>query len=475
MYKSKIWAATICIGMAITGCKVPALTEVSPDTTTPASFGTGTDTANTAVMSWRNFFTDPNLQQLIDTALKYNQELNMTLQEIAIARADIKIKHAALLPTVTAGAGAGIEKVGRYTSQGAGDASTEIEPGKEVPDVLSNFNIAAYATWEVDVWKKLRTSKQAAITRWLATVEGRNFVLTSLIGEIASTYYELVALDSRLSIVKQSIALQQNALGIVRAQKEGARATELGVKKFEAEVLKSQSLEYDILQDIRETENKLHMLMGRYPSDITREKRSILDVTPSAISAGIPSQLLTNRPDVKQAELGLKAAHLDVKVARAEFLPSFGITAAFGLNAFKPSYLVKFPESVIFSMVGDMVAPLINKNAIKGEFNKANAEQVRSLYNYEKTILNAYLEVNTQLARISNLSKSYSLKSQQVNALNQSIDISNDLFKSARADYFEVLMTQRDALDAKLELIENRKDQMLAVVGVYRGIGGGWR
>lgn len=475
MYKSKILAAALAVCLAVASCKVPALTEVTPDKNTPGSFGNGTDTTNTAIVQWRNFFTDPNLQRLIDTALKYNQELRMTLQEIEIARSDIKIKHAALLPAVTGGVGAGVEKVGRYTSQGAGDASTEIEPGKEVPDVLADFTIAAYATWEVDIWKKLRTSKQAAITRWLATVEGRNFVLTNLIGEVASSYYELVALDSRLEIVRQTIALQQNALGIVRAQKEGARATELGVKKFEAEVLKSQSLEYDILQDIKEAENKLHMLLGRYPSEIVREKRSILELTPAYVNTGIPSQLLVNRPDIKQAELELQAAHLDVKVARAEFLPSFGITAALGLNAFKPSYLVKLPESMLFSLVGDMVAPLINKNAIKGEFNKANAEQVSSLYNYEKTILNAYLEVNTQLAKISNLSKSYALKSQQVDALTKSIDISNDLFKSARADYFEVLMTQRDALDAKLELIENKKDQMIAVVGVYRDIGGGWR
>lgn len=474
MYKSKIYGGLIAC-LIITSCKVPAIIEQAENRSVPVSFGSGADTVNTAAVQWRNFFTDPQLQQLIDTALKNNQELRMTLQEIEIARADIRVKQGALLPTVGARAGIGVEKVGRYTSQGAGDASTEILPGKEVPDPLMDYTVAAYANWEIDIWKKLRTSKRAAITRWLATLEGRNFVLTNLVAEVASSYYELLALDSQLEIIRQNISLQQNALAIVKIQKEGARATELAVQKFEAEVLKSQSLEYDVLQQVKETENKLNLLLGRYPKEIPRDKRLLLEITPATVSAGIPSQLLANRPDIKQAELELAAAKLDIRVARAEFYPSFGITAAIGFQAFKPSYLVHFPESLLYSLTTDLAGPLINRNAIKAEFSKATAEQVRAMYNYERTILNAYLEVSTRLSKIGNLEKGYALKSKQVEALTRSIDISNDLFKSARADYFEVLMTQRDALEAKLELIENRKEQLVAVVGVYRDLGGGWK
>jgi outer membrane protein TolC len=248
------------------------------------------------------------------------------------------------------------------------------------------------------------------------------------------------------------------------------------VQKFEAEVLKSQSLEFDIMQRIKETENRINLLLGRYPEAIERDKTNFLELVPSQISSGIPSQLLANRPDIKQAELELSAAKLDVKVARAEFYPSFGISGAIGFQAFKPSYLFKFfPESVLFSLAGDVVAPLINKNAIKAEFYSANARQIQALYNYERTILSAYLEVNTQMANIGNLEKSYALKSKQVDALTRSIDISNDLFRSARADYLEVLMTQRDALESKLELIETKKAQLNAVVNIYRDLGGGWR
>ncbi|MDB5013745.1 MAG: efflux system, outer rane lipoprotein NodT family, partial [Daejeonella sp.] len=323
--------------------------------------------------------------------------------------------------------------------------------------------------------KKLHNAKKAAVIRYLATVEGRNFVLTDLISEVANSYYELLALDNQLEFVKQNITLQKNALEIVKVQKEAARVTELAVQKFQAEVLNSQSLEFELMQQIKETENRVNFLLARYPQEIPRDKSNFLSLVPQAVNSGIPSQLLANRPDIKKAELELTAAKLDVKVARAEFYPSLGISASLGLQAFKPSYLVKFPESMLYSLAGDVAGPLINRNAIKAEFYSANSRQLQAMYNYERTILNAYLEVSTQLSKISNLEKRYDLKSKQVDALTKSIDISNDLFKSARADYLEVLMTQRDALESKLELIETKKEQLNAVTNIYRNLGGGWK
>ncbi|MBS7233487.1 TolC family protein [Flavobacterium psychroterrae] len=482
MYKFKSYQYGIALGICLTvaGCKAPA-PEAAPTTSTPVpeSFGTTAqtqDSNNTSALQWKDYFKDQNLVDLIDVALKNNQELNITLQEIEIAKNDIRVKKGLLLPTLGVRAGAGVEKVGRYTSQGAGDATTEIKPGIETPDPLGDFTISAYANWEVDIWKKLRNSKKAALNRYLATVEGKNFVITNLIAEVADSYYELLALDTQLDIVKQTITLQSNALEIVKIQKQASRATELGVKKFEAEVLTSKSLEFGILQQIKETENKINFLLARYPQEIKRTtSTNFLSLLPAAVSSGIPSQLLANRPDVKQAELELVAAKLDVKVARSEFYPSLDISAAVGVNAFKPSYLFTFPESILYSLAGDLAAPLINRNAIKAEFASANARQLQALYNYDRTVLNAYLEVSNQLSKIENLQKGYDLKSQQVDALNTSIDVSNDLFKSARVDYFEVLMTQRDALEAKLELVDTKKEQLNAAVHVYRDLGGGWK
>ncbi|MGC4041160.1 MAG: TolC family protein [Flavobacterium sp.] len=471
--KNSIYAFALLLVLA--GCKAPKeAAEKTEAQAMPETYVSSKDTVNSATIKWKNFFPDQNLQKLIDEALKNNQELSMTLQEIEVARNDVRVKKGMLLPTVNAVAAAGVDKVGRYTSSGAGDASTEMTPGKEVPEDLQDYMLGLHMTWEVDIWKKLRNSKKAALSRYLSTVEGKNFVVTNLVAEIANSYYELLAYDNQLDIIQQTITLQKNAFEIVKAQKEAGRANELGVKKFEAEVLNSQSREFEIQQQIKETENKINFLCGRYPQPVVRDKSVLITQVPQSVQAGIPSQLLKNRPDIKQAELELFATKCDVKAARAEFYPSFTINAGVGFNAFKPSYLFTTPESLIYNLVGDLSAPLINRNAIKAEFNKAKAEQLKAMYNYQKTILNGYVEVSNQLSNIQNLEKFYDLKDKEVKSLTIAIDASNELFKSSRADYFEVLMTQRDALESKLELIEAKKEQFNAVTNVYRALGGGW-
>ncbi|RYD78395.1 MULTISPECIES: TolC family protein [Pedobacter] len=467
------------VGLAIlcalySACKVPEFAQRNENKNVPSRFNNAVDTTSTGAIQWRNFFTDPNLISLIDTALKNNQELNITLQEIELAKNEIKAKKGELLPTVGYRIGAGLDKVGRYTSSGAGDASTEITPGKGVPEVLPDYAFGLQANWEADIWHKLRNSKQAAVTRYLSTVEGKNFLVTNLIAEVANTYYELLAQDNQLEIVKQNIALQSNALELMKIQKQATRVTELAVRKFEAEVLSSKSLEFDIQQNITESENKINFLLGRFPQPIVRDRNAFTNLVPPTVQAGLPSQLLANRPDIKQAELDLAASKLDVKVAKAQFYPSLGISANIGYQAFNPSYLLRTPESLVYSLAADLAGPLINRNAIKAEYAAANAKQLQAVYNYERSILNGYIDVANQLSNINNLQKSYDLKSKQVAALTQSIDISNDLFKAARADYFEVLMTQRDALQSKLELIDTKKQQLNAVVNIYHALGGGW-
>jgi multidrug efflux system outer membrane protein len=475
MFKHHKYILWIVI-MAGISCNIPSVTVRGENKTVPQSYGNNVaDSTGIATISWREFFKDKNLVSLIDTALKNNQELAITLQEIEIAKNDVLRRRGALLPYVSGGASAGVEKVGTYTSQGAGDASAEITPGRRVPEYLGDFTIGAYAAWEIDIWKKLRNAKQAAINRYLSTIEGRNFVITNLVSEIASSYYELLSLDYQLAIVKQNIGLQKNALDLINIQKQAARSNELAVQKFQAEVYKSESLQFDILQQIRETENRINLLAGRYPQPVTRDTADFFNTKPQSSASGVPSQLLVNRPDIRQAELELAAAKLDVKVARAEFLPSFGISSVIGLQAFNPAYLMKLPESLLLSFAGDIAGPLINRSAIKAEYYSANARQIQAVYNYERTILNSYIEVSNQLSGISNLEKSYDFKSKQVASLMLSVDAANDLFRYARADYLEVLMTQRDALEARLELAETKKMMLTAGVNLYKALGGGWR
>ena len=470
-----IGAGVLCITLLYSACKVPFMGRTTENKTVPSSFNASMDTVNTAQLKWKDFFKDPNLVSLIDSALQKNQELNVMLQEITIAKNEIRARKGQYLPFIGVGAGAGVEKVGRYTSQGASDATNQVMPGKEFPDPLPNYRIGANVSWEVDIWKKLRNAKKSAVLKYLATVEGKNFMVTHLISEIATSYYELMALDNQLEILRRNIEIQQNALEIVKLEKISAKVTELAVRRFEAEVLKNQSRQYSILQQITETENRINFLAGRFPQPITRNSSGFTDLKIDSIHAGLPSQLLANRPDIKQTEQELAAAKLDVKAIKAEFYPSFIMTAGVGYQAFNTQYLLKTPESVLYNVAGGLVAPLINRNAIKANYYSANARQIQAVYNYERTILQAYMDVANQLSNIQNLKQSYELKSKQVQTLTESIDISTVLFRSARADYMEVLLTQRDALESKFELIDTKKQQMHAMVTVYQALGGGWK
>lgn len=474
MKKSRIiYGIMAILALSIASC-APAISRKTENTSTPDSYTGSTDTTNSAKIKWKDFFKDPNLASLIDTALKNNQELNIVLQEIEIANFEIGARKGEYLPFVNVGTAAGVEKVGRYTSQGANDANTEIMDGKEFPDPLGDFYLGANVSWELDVWKKLRNAKKAAALRYLSTIEGKNFLVTQLVSEIAENYYELMALDNQLQFVQNFIDIQQNALNTVQLQKLSAKVTELAVKKFEAELLKTQSLQAILQQSIIEAENRINFLVGRFPQPVSRSSTGFLDIKWDSIYTGIPSQLLENRPDIRQAEIMLAASKIDVDVAKAAFLPSIRLTAGLGYQAFNPKYLITTPESLLYNLAGDLMAPIINRNALKAEYFTANAKQTQAVYEYERSILNGYVEVINQLSKIKNYGTSYQLRSQQVDVMNQSVEIAGSLFKSARADYMEVLMTQRDALESKMVLVETKQEQMHAIVNLYRALGGGW-
>lgn len=431
-----------------------------------------TTSGNVAKVKWRNYFTDPNLVALIDTALKNNQELNITMQEIKIAVNEIKAKKGAYLPNLGVGLAAGADKSGKYTWDGLAEEDNKAHPGVN-PKYIGDFNLSAIFSWELDIWKKLRNEKNAAVSRYLASVEGKNFMVSNLVAEIANTYYELEALDNQLAIIQQNISIQENALHIIKQQKDAGRETQLAVNRFEAQLLNTKNLQYDILQQITETENEINFLTARFPAPIVRSDVAFNSLVFDSISAGVPSQLLENRPDIRQAEQQLAAAKLDVKVAKANFYPNIRISAALGFQAFNPAVWFK-PESILYNIIGDLFAPLVNRNEIKANYQSSRAKQVQAVISYEQTILKAFLEVENQLSSINNYTKSYETKSNEVEILNNSITISDNLFKSAKADYLEVLLTQREALESKMELIEIKKKQLHAEVSIYKALGGGW-
>ena len=460
--------------LLLAGCKVPRITQQSA-LTIPAAYCLSTDSTTDADRGWRQFFGDDQLARLIDTALLRNWDVLSAFQRVQAARAELLSAKSALRPTADAVTSSAIRRFGLYTMDGAGNSSTFMQPGKIVPTDLPDYYVGVQSSWELDIWGKLRNRRKAAFSRVLASEEGKNWVVSGLVAELAGAYYNLAALDQSRQILATTISLQEQALEMVRTQKAAAVINELAVKQFEAELKRIQGLHIQIGQDITETETRIRFLSGLYPGEVTRDTGLFRGVIPRLVKSGVPADLLRNRPDIRQAELELVAAGADLQASRALFLPRLQLTAALGYQAFQPGLLFTTPASVAYTLLGNVTAPLLNRAAIKAQFRKADAVRLEAMYQYQKVVANGFSEVYVALARIRNLENQYNTKEQEVNILVQSADIAGSLFRTGRATYLEVLFAQQKAIQSRLEMVELRKMQMLATVTLYRALGGGWR
>jgi NodT family efflux transporter outer membrane factor (OMF) lipoprotein len=423
----------------------------------------------------QKFFADTVLANLIENAVTQNYDARIAWQRIEQARASVLFAKGLLLPTVQAGGVAAVRRYGLYTMDGAGNATTDIEPGKIVPVNLPDFLVGFQSSWEADITGKLRNRKNAASARLLGSLEVRHWLVSNLVAEVATAYYELLSLDRELEIIWSTIQLQDNALNVVTIQKENGSANELVVNQFSAQVLNTRALEYDVRQAITETENRLNLLLGRLPQPIPRNSASFDARLVDSLMAGVPVALLRNRPDIRQAEWEVIASKADVRAARAAFYPSFNISASVGFQSYAPRLLFSSPESFVFTLVGGLYAPLVNRSAIKAQFNASNAYQTEALHHYHKTTLVAYAEVYNELTRMTNISRALQYKEQEAEALTRAIEVANDLYLRGRATYLEVLMTQQNALNARLDLVVSKKNQFINTIQLYKVLGGGWQ
>ena len=480
-----LWLA-LSSALLVQACAIPTIETRNPKLDLPEQFnakvsqvdtqaGQGINQSTQANIQWSEWFNDPTLSALVETAVKNNQEVSILIQRINRASNEVYAREGEYLPRLSAGVSAETEKVGEYTREGAVEEQLNIKEDKEFPDPLANLKLGLNASWEIDVWHKLRDASKVASLEYLASVESKNFFVTQLVSEVARTYYELLALDNKLENLDSTISLQRNVIHTINALKEYGRASSLPVARFNAEVKKNESERYLIEQEILEKENTLNLLLGRTPQPIQRDSNVLLSAELKSPQVGVPSALLDNRPDIKQAALTLQAAELNIDVAKANFYPSFELKAGLGLSAFDSRYLFNVPESLAYSLSGDVFAPLINRRAIEAVYQNASAEQIEAAYEYELTVLTAVAEVTNSLSKLDNLEKSAEARRHQIASLEQSIDIANRLFSSAHGEYLEVLLAQREALEARSEFIETRQQQMAALVDLYQALGGGWQ
>ena len=468
----------VIIAFIFASCKVEELTTQGINNQLPKSYLSNESSDSVKLLKWREFIFDKNLITLIDSALANNFDLQIALQKIEVSRANVQLNKGVRLPDLGASTSSGIRKFGDYTMDGVGNYDTQFSPNlndkQRVPNPLPDYYVGVQTSWEIDLWGKLKNKKKAAASRFIASEFGKDLVITNLVAEISSAYFVLLALENEIKILESNIAIQEEALNIVSIQKQTGDANELAVELLRAQLLNSKSFLLEVKQSLIECKSKINFLCGVYPNEILRDTSFNLERIVNSINEGIPSNLLQNRPDIRQAEMELIASNTDLKSAKAAFYPSLNISGFLGLQSFNALLLLEAPASLAYNAMGGLTAPLLNRRRLKADLMNAKSEQRQAYINYEKNVVNGFIEVYNALNRLNNTKQMYITKMEEVEVLKQSIFTSSELFKAGRATYMEILLAQKNALQSQIELNELNKKQGISIVNLYRALGGGW-
>ncbi len=443
----------------------------------PAAFRNA-DTLAVNTFTKDRLFTDKYLRELLDEAVVRSPDVLIAAQRIEAARGQLLIRRSRLLPAVDATVGAGATRFGEYTMEGIGNFDTNLSPNitedKRAPQpFVPDYFIGLRSSWELDLWGKLRAGRKAAQLRLLATEQGRRAVITSLVAEVSFRYYELLALDAEIDILRENAALQDSALQIAKVQKEVGRITELGVQQFQALLLRTQATLLRTEAEQVRVEAELNFLVGRFPQPVARSTAFLTEPLPAGQFSGLPVQVLRYRPDVAQAELELAASRQDVVAARAAFLPSLTLNPFVGLHTFNAVRLFD-PASLALGLAGGLAAPVFNRAALKGQLTLDTTGRNIAVQQYNRVLLESFRELETLRSRMDYMRRIFRLNEQEVETLEGAIYTSNELYKVGYATYLEVITAQRNALEASLNMVETRKALYFSTISFYRALGGGW-
>lgn len=469
----------LCSTLALFAVSCKVVTDPLPrELTLPATYAGAQDTISIGQMPWEIFYKDTLLVQYIGKALQSNQDLKIAVARSEIARTQFSMVKKNYLPTVEAQVGSSVTRFGEYTMDGVGNDDTNrsesLPADKQLPNPYQEWFAGVVFSWEADIWGKLSNRRKAALSRYLASKEFTHGATTWLVNEVASHYFELIGLDQEKKVLEENLALQQLGLELIQIQKAGGKVNQLAVDQFEAQLLNTKAQLVNVEQKILVNEANINALLGRFPQSLQRSPITVFNESTAAF-VGKPEQLTVHRPDIRQAEFELAAAHADVNAARAAFFPSLNLSGNGGFAAFELSKWFLSPGSAVYGLAAGASAPLFQRRQIRALYASANLEQKIALTNYEKTLLSGYHEVYTTWQGFNNLSRQIGLKQQEVEVLTRAFNNSNDLFSVGYATYLEVITSQRRMLEAELELTRLKKDKLKMLAMLYRALGGGWK
>ncbi len=417
------------------------------------------DSVSMAEVSWQNFFSDELLKGYIQQGLDSNLDIRIALKNIDAAAAFVKQGKAAYEPTLT----------GSLTYSHIRNSKSSKIPQRDV----DNFGLGVNASYEPDIWGKIRSQDKAFAATYLQTVEAHNAVKSRLIAAIATLYYQLMAVDNQIAIANQSILSRDSSLQTTKALMQSGQLTAVAVKQTEAQLYEAQLLLLSLQKQKRVFENAFCLLLNQPAHAVVRNRLVNQEVT-TPLRLGIPSALLANRPDVRQAEFVLINAFELTHLAKSNFYPSFTITAGTGFQSADIEKWVGL-NAIFANVAGGLVQPILNRRQIKTAYEVAKAKQAQALFNYQKILLVAGNDVSNALFDYQTETQSIDIIEKEYIALRTAVDYSHQLLLNGLANYLEVLTARQSALMAELNLVNARLGHLIAVVDLYQALGGGWR
>ncbi len=418
------------------------------------------DTMNMATLKWSEIFTDTLLQGLIAEGLKANIDIKIAVERITEAQVNLRLQKAAFLPSLNTNISANSQQYPTFQSFG-------------FPRNNTQYDVRLSTDWEIDIWGKLGSAKRAALSQLLATDAAKRAVQTQLIADIASNYYELLALDQQLLIIKKTAENRAEDAAAIEMLFENALLNGVAVVQSKANFYEAKLDIPDIEQKIKEKEHRLSFLVARNPGTIIRQSLKEQQVEYD-LKPGIPAQLLAHRPDVQMAELNFRTAFEETNVARTYFYPVLKITTSGGFSNLGWNQWFS-SKSLFGSIAGGLTQSIFNKGANQARLSTAQSRQQQALYQFEKSLLIASQEVSNALFEYDTALQKEKSRRKQLDALSQALEFNKELFiNHQQTNYTDVLAAEQNLLRAQLKDIDDQSQKLYAVVQLYRALGGGW-
>jgi multidrug efflux system outer membrane protein len=467
--KKRLITASVIVGL-LSGCSVgPSYRR--PQVQPPAVYrgadpAVATDPTSLADLKWFEVFKDDKLQDLVRTALVQNYDLREAVARVNAARANLGITRSDQFPNVVASA-----EVTTLRSATSGQFALPAGASRDRTFGAVLLNLLSF---EVDIWGRLRRATEAARANLLASEENRKAVVTTLVGDVATSYFNLLELDMELEIAKHTLATRQESLRLIQVRQQGGVATMLDVRQAEQLVYSASQTIPDTERLIEQTENQISLLLGKNPGDVARGRRLTEQEQPPAVPPGLPSSLLERRPDIRAAEQNLAAATANIGVAKAAYFPQISLT---GLSGFQSSQLANMFSGAgsTWTFAPQITQPIFTAGRIKSTVRLTEAQQQLALVQYERTIQTGFREVSDALIEYRKVKEIRAQQEALVTTLQDRSRLAYLRYRGGVDTLLNALDADRDLFNAELSLTQTRRNELLALVQLYKALGGGWQ